>query len=282
MRKFMMVALLSMVALVTGCSKVPHGNVGLKVLLLGSEKGVDVIELTPGRHWIGVNEELYLFPTFAQNTEWTQDIRNGSEYDESISFQTKQGLVVNADVGMSYAIDPTKANTLFQKYRKGISEITDIYLRNMIRDSLVRRAGSLDIESVYGSGKADLLTGVEHDVREYVGPLGINIERIYWIGEIRLPPSVITAINDKIGATQKAQQRENDIQKAAADAEIKRTDAKGEADAILIRARAQAEANRLVSNSISSTLVQYNTVDKWNGELPGVTGGVIPMLNVGK
>ena len=282
MKKYMMVAVVALMALVTGCSKVPAGNVGVKVMLLGSDKGVDTVELSPGRHWIGFNEELFLFPTFTQNTEWTADIRPGSETDESISFQTSQGLTANADIGMSYSIDPAKASTLFQKYRKGVHEITDVYLRNMIRDSLVRHAGSLEIESVYGAGKSELMKNVEIDVRNQVKEIGINIERIYWIGDVRLPQTVITAINKKIEATQQAQQRENEVKRAEADAEIKRTEARGEADAITIRANAQAKANEIIARSISSTLVQYNTVDKWNGQLPNVTGGVVPMLDVGK
>ena len=52
----------------TGClRKVPAGNVGIKVYLLGGEKGVDAEQKGPGRYWIGWNEDLYLFPTYKQN-----------------------------------------------------------------------------------------------------------------------------------------------------------------------------------------------------------------------
>lgn len=139
MNRFIAVLL---VLLITGCSKVPSGNVGIKFYLLGGGKGVDTEELGPGRHWIGINEELYLFPTFTQNYTWAR-VKNSP--DESISFQTDQGLSVNADVGISYAVDPTKVSVLFQKYRKGIEEITDVYLRNMVRDALVQSASTRPI-----------------------------------------------------------------------------------------------------------------------------------------
>jgi len=176
--------------MLTGCSKVPAGNVGIKVYLLGTDKGVDSEELGPGRYWIGVNEELFIFPIFTQNYVWTKNPAEGSENDESISFQTVEGMEVNADIGISYSIAKDKVNTVFQKYRKGIGEITDIYLRNMVRDAFVSEASVLEIESVYGKGKSDLLADVEQKVKEQVEPLGILIERIYFIGSLRLPPAV--------------------------------------------------------------------------------------------
>ena len=118
----------------TGCSKVPAGNVGVKVYLLGKSKGVDMEILPVGKYWIGVNEELYLFPTFQQNYVWTKSPKEGSPDDESLTFQTVEGLSVNADVGISYHLDPDKIPTIFQKYRRGIDEITNIFMRNVVRD----------------------------------------------------------------------------------------------------------------------------------------------------
>ena len=37
------------------CRKVPAGNVGIRVHLLGTAKGVDVEELPVGRYHIGIN-----------------------------------------------------------------------------------------------------------------------------------------------------------------------------------------------------------------------------------
>ena len=110
-------------------NKVPAGYTGIKVYLLGSNKGVDTEVLGVGRYWIGINEELYLFPTFMQNYTWTR----GGLDDESISFQTADGMVANADIGISYSIDPNKVSEIFQTYRRGVNEITDTFLRNMVR-----------------------------------------------------------------------------------------------------------------------------------------------------
>jgi len=266
------------------CSRVEAGNVGVKVNLLGDTKGVSQEVLGPGRYWIGMNEELYVFPTFTQNYTWDAEASRSSPNDESISFGTVEGMNVNADVGISYHIDPDKVPLVFQKYRKGIDEITNIYLRNMVRDSLVRVASTKPIDSVYGAGKADIIDAVQKDVSEQVASIGIVIEKIYWIGSLRLPETVVAALNAKQAATQISQQRENEVATARAEAQKKIEEARGNAESIRLEAQAQAEANRILAQSLTSELVQYTALQKWNGSLPTTMAGngSIPFINVGK
>lgn len=280
LKKIGVVALLA--ATVAACDRVPAGNVGVKVNLLGGEKGVDTEELSPGRYWIGMNEELYIFPTFTQNYVWTADAAEGSLDNESLSFQTVEGMTVNADVGISYAIRADKVNTIFQKYRRGVNEITDTFLRNMVRDALVTTVSDRPISSVYGAGKAEIMAEVEQRVRDQVGPLGIDVERIYWVGELRLPATVTASLNAKIEATQRAQQRQNEVAEAKAEAQKKIEAARGEAEQIRLKAEAEAEANQIVARSLTPALVQYEAIKRWDGNLPRFTGGnaPVPFINV--
>ena len=296
--------ILSIVLLALGCQKVPAGNVGVKVYLLGSNKGVDIEELSPGRYWIGINEELYLFPTFTQTYTWAYLGQEGP--NEHIGFQTIEGLSVNADIGITYRIIPEKATEVFQKYRRGVEEITDLYLRNMVRDSLVKNASTMSVEAVYGAGKADLIAKVQGDIASQVKDLGIEIEKVYWIGEIRIPEIVRNAINNKIEATQIAQQRENEIAKAKAESDIQIAQARGIAESRLTQARADAEAVQMAAAAEAKAielrggaeakaidakgkalrdnpaLVELTQAERWNGALPTYTGGTIPFINVGK
>lgn len=281
--KWKVVFAAALIVALAACSKVPAGNVGVKVYLLGGSKGVDTEQLGPGRYWIGWNEDLYLFPTFTQNYTWTAT--SGEDRgNESISFQTIEGLSVNADIGISYHIDPRKVPLVFQKYRKGIDEITDIYLRNMVRDALVTAASSQRIETVYGAGKSNLIAAVEKMVRAQVAPIGIEVERIYWIGDLRLPENVTKSINAKIQATQMAEQRRNEVEQAKAEAEKARQTAQGEADAKLTLAKADAESIRIRGEALrdNPSLVELNAVDKWNGVLPTYMfgGNSVPFVSV--
>lgn len=291
------IGMLLMAVALVGCEKVPAGNVGIKVYLLGGEKGVDQEVVSTGRYWIGMNEELFLFPTFSQNYVWTQDATEGSKNDESLSFGTMEGLSVSADVGITYSIDPDHVADVFQKYRKGVEEITDIYLRNMVRDALVKAASTKSVESIYGVGKADLIQEVEDSVKIQVSEIGIIIERVYWVGDLRLPASVVTSINAKIDATQKAIQRENDVRTAQAQAAIDVAKAKGEADAqvaraeaeaksILLKGEAEAKAIKLRADALAANenLVELTKAERWNGVLPTtmLPNSTVPFLEVNK
>jgi len=267
---------------VSACTYVPAGNVGVKVNLLGGDKGVDSEVVGVGRYWLGWNEELYLFPTFMQNYVWTAGADEGSPNDESISFQTADGMTANADIGISYSIDPDKVAVIFQTYRRGVEEITDTFLRNMVRDALVKQASNKPIEYVYGAGKADLIAAVQKDVADQVGSMGIMIGKIYWIGEIRLPPVVLDSINNKNAATQMAQQRQNEVAQAKAEADKKIEDARGVAESILKVAEAQAKANKVLAESITPEFIQYQALEKWDGKLPTtmVPGQATPFISV--
>lgn len=281
MKAIKILCVLAIALIFSACSKVPAGNVGVKVYLLGGEKGVDQEVLGVGRYWIGFNEELYLFPTFSQNYVWTRDPDETGTEDESISFGTKEGLSIVADVGITYNIQPDKVADVFQKYRKGVDEITAIYLRNMVRDALVKAASTKSIESIYGVGKADLIAEVETAVRSQVADIGIIVERVYWVGDLRLPAQVTASINAKIQATQIAMQRENEVKTAQAQAAIEVAQAEGQADAKVAIAKADAESIRLRGEAEAdaikaraealaqnSNLIELTKAEKWNGVLP--------------
>ncbi|UZV39823.1 putative outer membrane lipoprotein [Xanthomonas virus PB119] len=279
MRKLSILMVVMAMLFLTACSKVPAGNVGVKAYLLGSDKGVDTQQLGPGRYYIGWNEELYLFPTFTQNYTWAKT----EEKNEELGFQTNDGMEVTADVGISYQIDPNKAALIFQKYRKGVDEITDTYLRNMVRDALVKHASKLPVESAYGEGKSALIAAVQEEVAKQVEPIGIKIEKIYWIGSLRLPAKVIASINSKVEMTQEAQRAQNEKAKAEAMAAVKVAEAQGAADALIISSQAEAESIRIKASAISANaqIVQYEAVQKWNGVLPTTNaGGAVPFIGL--
>lgn len=256
------------------CSKVPSGHVGVKVYLLGGAKGVDSEVLGVGRYWIGWNEELYLFPTFQQNYKWELPGEKSDAPNESISFQTAEGMQVNADVGISYSLDPAKISDIFQKYRRGIDEITDQILHNHVRTAMNELGSKLPVESVYGEGKGVFLNDVQDRVKAEMEPLGIRIESLYLLGSMRLPAAVVGALNAKLEATQRAQQRENEVREAEAQAKKAFAEAEGKAKSIVEVAKAEAEANRVVAQSITAELVTYEQIKKWNGAMPTtVLGG---------
>ena len=238
--------------------KIEAGYVGVKVYLLGSNKGVDNEVVGPGRYFIDINEELYLFPTFQQIIAWKDD--------DAFTFQTSEGMTSTADMSLSYTLEKDKISTLFQTYRKGIDKISEVYMKNIIRDSVNQIASEFTVEEICGEEKQKFQDKILNDVRKKMAPIGIKVDYIAFIGGIRPPESVVRAIDAKVKAAQRAQQRENELREAkaqakkleviaAGEANARIQEARGRAESIRIEAEARAEAHKKIAESIKRDLI---------------------------
>lgn len=248
------------------------GYVGVVVDMLGDNKGVESKELHVGMHWIAPWKTVYQFPIFEQNDTWEGE-------NEGFNFQTSEGMAVSADIGITYHLRAESIPIIFQRYRRGMDEITHVFIRNYIRDAINKSASHTCIEDLY-SGKEGFFEDVEKHVREDLAPIGIELSRIYLIGRFHFPQNVISALNAKIEANQRAQQRENELREAEAEAKKQIAKAEGEARCNLVRADAEAIVNEMIALSISPTLIEWQAVQKWDGKLPSVTSGSTPFIKI--
>lgn len=248
------------------------GYVGVVIDMLGDSKGVEAKELHVGMHWIAPWKNVYQFPIFEQNDTWEGD-------HEGFNFQTSEGMAVSADIGITYHLRPESIPLIFQRYRRGMDEITNVFIRNYIRDAINKSASKTRIEDLY-SGKESFFEDVEKHVREDLSPIGIELSRIYLIGRFHFPQNVITALNSKIEAMQRAQQRENELREAEAEAKKQIAKAEGQAKCAILQAESEAKANLVLAKSVTPELIQWQAVQKWDGKMPHVTSGAMPFIEV--
>ncbi|MBA2726706.1 MAG: prohibitin family protein [Parachlamydiaceae bacterium] len=248
------------------------GYVGVVVDLFGDSKGVGTKELHVGVHRICPFMTVYQFPIFEQNHTW--------EGKEAFSFQTSEGLAISADIGITFHIRPNSIPNIFAKYRRGMEEITHIFIRNYIRDAINKSASKMKIEDLYGESKEMFFEQVQNQVREELRGVGFELSRIYLIGKFHFPETVVAALNQKIEAIQRAQQRENELREAEAEAKKQIAKASGQAQCVLLQAESEAKANLLLSQSVTAELIQWQAVQKWDGKLPSVTSGATPFIQV--
>jgi regulator of protease activity HflC (stomatin/prohibitin superfamily) len=277
----------------SSCSaRVDAGHVGIRVKLAGSSRGVDDIPVVTG--WVFFNpltEQLIMFPTSVQNIVWTRDAHEGSPHDESITFSSQEGVNINADIGLSFHIEPSLAPHLYLKYRKNdLIELANGYVRNAVREAFNLEASQMPVQGIYGSEKGKLVSSVGKRLQDQLGKDGFMIDQLTINGALRLPENVATAINRAMEATQLSIQAENRVRQVKAEAEqaitaaegaasAARARARGEADARLITARAEAKANLILRASTSPVVLQYRALERWNGKLPVMNGGgALPLL----
>jgi regulator of protease activity HflC (stomatin/prohibitin superfamily) len=278
-----------------GCStitRVDAGHVGVKIRLAGSERGVQDGEVRVG--WVFFNpltEQVVIFPTSVQNFVWTVSPNEGRAVDESITFSSQEGVNVNADIGLSFHVEPSLAPKLYARFRQNdVSVLAHGYVRNVVREAFNEVASKLPVQEIYGAGKSQMLQQVLQRCREVLLGDGFVIDQLTINGALRLPQNVSDAINRAMEATQNAIQSENRVRQVKAEAEqaiaqangaaeAARRRAEGEADALLIRARSEAKANEIIRLSMSGNVLQYRALERWDGKLPVYSAGdKLPLL----
>lgn len=257
----------------SGCDRVEPGYVGIKVNKLGDDKGVgDVVGV--GRVWTGINTDLYVFPMFKQM----------KSYDEPFVFQMRDGTTIGYKIGVSYKVDPTKVTTVFQTYRKGVDDITDSDLRQKISDSLTRLGSKMSTDQFIDGGKAQLLDDALNDIQVEMGPVGIQILSLSWMGKPDYPASVNDSINTKVNANQKTLQRQQEVLQKNAEADMARSEAKGQADSRLLLADSEAKSITIRGQALRANpeVLQLEAINRWNGVLPQymASGAQTPLVTI--
>ncbi len=267
------VAVLACVLMLGACGQVKPGHVGIKVNQYGSNAGVSDQALGVGTYFAPYGTEIYEYPVFTNTYTYTRSATEGSANNEEFNFQDKNGLGLSADIAVSYSVSPVLAPKLFQKYRTDADGIIAGPLRNAIRNALVNRAAAMGVEEIYGPRKQELLNSVQSDVSNYFAPFGLDVEKLFWAGNVRVPDVVLTQINNKIANEQHALAAEAQVATVQAEAQQRIAQAEGEAKAI------QVQGDTLRSNP---EVLRLRAIEKWDGHLPQVMSGATPFVQIEK
>lgn len=257
-----------------GCGRISSGNVGIKSTYSGTGRGLEGVAVGPA--WVGYNpitESVMEYPTFMQSAVWTHNKDEGHPVNEEITFSIKGGTQIAADVSIAYTILPDRVASFYLKFRSAdIDGFTHGYLRNLTRTHFDDAAGKYNIDQIMGDN-ADYLKEVRDSLGRTLLDYGVKLEQLGFIGAPRAPTSIQAGIEAKNLSIQAAIQAENELRSSTAEAAKVVATAKGTAEAEVTVARGQAEANRLLSQSLTPTLVEYKKLEKWNGALPQVSSG---------
>ena len=261
-----------------GCERIDAGHAGVRVELYGSDRGVQDIELVTGMVWYNrFTTAVYEFPTYVREIKYQKTIESDGTMvsDNSIHCTTADGMAIAFDVSMNYSVRNDEVSNIFRKYRLPLEDLETRYLYTSVRNAYNGVAGQMTAEHIISNRKV-----YEDSVRRVlIGQLnkeGFDIQQITIAGKISVPQSLEQAINSKITAVQNAQRAENEKQQTIAEAQKQIESARGDSASTIIRARAEAEANRLKQQSLTPLLVQKEMIDRWDGKLPQY--GTVPQL----
>ena len=256
------------------------GYVGIVIHRAGG--GVDAVPLGPGVHAripfaTGIEE----YPVFLKTLVLGRSPNEGSGQNDEINVNSVEGQPLALDVSLSFQLEPALTPKLYTMFRTDINLITHGFVKQTIRQALQEVVGTEPVADVIGPKKAEATSRVYALIAKRLQPLGFDVKQ-FTINELRAPPSVMEAINQKNVMQQQALTAQNELQKNTFNAQGDSIKAAGRAKAITAEAEAQAKANELLARSITPTLVQYELTKKWDGKLPQVSGGATPLIQLPK
>ena len=110
-------------------------------------------------------------------------------------------------------------------------------------------------------------------LNEKLNELGLYVTDVNII-DFDFSEAFITAIEEKQVAQQQLLKAETEKQTAI-------TNAQAAAEAAKIKAEGDAAANKKLNESLTDKVIENKKIDKWNGELPKVSGGSGTIIDIG-
>lgn len=259
------------ITMAASCTVVDSGEIGIKFHKWSSnEQDYGGVEGTC-KGWVFYNpitSSVFTYPTYIQRKNY-----------EPFNVNAKDASVFKMDPTIAYRINPEKACDIFTKYRKGIEDLENGYIRTCIYEAYRTCANRYSSDSLM-SNRANFENDVRVRLESSLMAEGFIVEE--FTSQITPPESLAQMINEKNAAVQSALKAENKVKEAEAEAKIKIAEAKGAAEAMQIKADAEAYYNRTISASLSPLIVQEDWIEKWNGTVPTVVGGSNMMFDMSK
>ena len=305
------VLFVGIVILLLMMEKVPAGYVGIVYDMNG---GVSEDVLTQGWHMVSPTKKVTLYSIGIEQSYLTSGDNGDSANDDSFEVPTSDGKGLRVDLTFTYRYDPERVTQLFTHF-KGQSgkEVRNNFIKPNIISWVKEVTAKYPVTEILGEERANLNIAVSEYVKEKFDPYGIIVEntslinidadeetraqvqrRVNAIQELELAQTEkktaqVKADQEKEVALTKAQQdketaiilAEQEKETAAINAEKQRIDAEAKAEATRIKAKAEAEANKVIAESLTPELIENNKISKWNGSVPSVSGGGVPIINLG-
>lgn len=273
-----LVALVILASLLSSFTVIAPGNTGVIFnIWTGSLRSVPQ-GMAWRMPWI---TQVQSYPTALRTYTMVRRTGEGSAMgDDSIDLPTLEGQHITQDISVTYNTSEDKAAQVFKSFRgSDISEIEATFIRRTIITVAQNAAGQMSLTEVISSKRDELQAAIQKSLSADLNKMGFALDKVN-LGASHLPQTLEAQMQQKMAAQQQAQQAEYELQKQEMLAKAAVAKAEGEAQSVLVRAKAESEANRMLQSTLSAILIQNKTIEKWNGTLPQVTGGSMPLLDL--
>ena len=264
--------------------------IALIASVLGCVYAQDIGEVKVIRNMGGAIEGTSTEAGFHFKAPWqdtvTYDIRNnvlsfmgdseadqfegGSANGSAVTINDKSGTTATIDIQVNYSLDPQTAEELYANYgtqENFVKSVCAVDIRSIPREV----SGQFDTISIL-TARGDFTSAVQDALTEKWKDYGLIVEQVS-IQNVVYPDS----IKDKYSEAAAAE-----IAKTTA--ENQKEVAQVEADTKVVQANGEAEANRVLTESLTPEVIQQNYINALkdisaNGNLVVVPEGSTPVVN---
>lgn len=224
------------------------------------------------------SSKLIIVERTPETREWSAEKTSGtSNVNQAIYAESSESIGFSVGMNCSAQIYTEKdaVKFLYSYNNKTLAEIMDSEIRARVESKFVEECANYTLNDILKK-KEVIMTAVRDDVTTYFADKGITITVLGMKDGIEYDdPEIQKAINEKFSSEQLLVTQENNNKVIISKAEA-------EAEAILIAAEAEAKANKMLSESLTDKLIEQKKYEKWNGQLPSVTGSDSTIVDITK
>ena len=198
-------------------------------------------------------------------------------YETDASAVSKDLQTVNSKIAVNFRVRSDASASIYKNIGPDYQQVI---LMPAVQESMKAISAKYTAEQLI-TERNQVGQEIKDQLESKVSDYGIQIEK-FNIVNFDFSAEFNSAIEQKQVAEQNLlktrTEQEEQLVIADADAQKKIKAATAEANAIKLKADAQAEANKVIAESLSDTLIRYQTIDKWNGQLPKVASSADPLI----
>ncbi len=242
MKRF--VACVALAVSLCGCSSTIDTGFRGVTLQWGAPTG----EVKPeGFYWYAPFSGISIVPMNVQ-------IQSGETQAAAVSRDLQK---IDTKLTINYHLDPGKVVSVYDQLRED-------YATRVIDPSIQETVKAVTARFTAGDliGHRDqVVQQTEAGLRRLIEPYGIHVDQVM-ITDFQFSKNFAEAVEAKVTAQQEL------------------VTVRTQAQAAIEKAQGEARAQFLQRQTLTPLMVQLRWIDKWNGQLPNVTGGGTPFINM--
>lgn len=234
-------------------SFVPANNVGIKWSMFG---GTQKDTLPEGIVLKTPFDKVYTIPTVVQ--ERTID---------NVSVQTSDAQFIKMSINVKFAVNKENAYNVYKRYET-IDNLKTNIISNYSQKALSMVCTEYNIVDILGEKQNEVYQKTTEKLSEMLKDEGVNLTQLTF-KDLDAGKDIEDAIKAEAVAKKNVETAKQNQEEAKIKAETKKIEAQGEAD-----------ANRIQTESLTQEVLIKKYIEKWNGELPKVSGSSNNMFDV--